>query len=187
MNGLRLAGMGMIVVLADLKVGGFDLIVDAVGWVLVYAGLARLTRLAADFKPAKLVTGPAILFSFFEFTRPEGTTAESIAIVGLVTTVAVVVLTCTALMRVAKRAGDEATAATAGHVRLANLLMTLVAVVVAILADSEPSEVTGGAGLLVLLLIIAGFAASLWFIVLLFSRADRPYLQNRPPTDAEAG
>lgn len=41
MNGLRLAGIGMIVVLADLKIDGFDLIVDAVGWVLVYVGLTR--------------------------------------------------------------------------------------------------------------------------------------------------
>ncbi|WP_328990502.1 hypothetical protein OG394_29995 [Kribbella sp. NBC_01245] len=87
-------------------------------------------------------------------------------------------------MRVAKRAGDDATATMAGQVRSANLLTALVGVVVAILAGSEPSEVTGGVGLLVLLLIVAGLAAALWFIVLLVSHADRPYLQNPSPTGA---
>lgn len=189
MNGLRLAGIGMIVILADLKIDGFDLIVDAVGWVLVYVGLTRLSRLIADFKPARIATAPAMLFSLLEFTRAEGVPAQTIAIVAPITTEAVVVvLTCAALMRVAKRAGDEATAATAGHVRLANLMMTLIAVVLTILAESEPSDVTGDwAGLLVLLFVIAGFAASLWFIALLVSRADRPYLQNPSLTEAEVG
>lgn len=187
MNGLRLAGCGMLIVLADLKFDGFDVLVDAVGWVLVLIGLSRLTRLDAEFSPAKTLTGPAIIISFSEISMPEGASPQTVAIFVLVTTAAVVVVTCTALMRAAKRAGDEATVTMASQVRSANALTTLVAVVIAILSGGEPSDVTGGAGLLVVLLVIAGFAASLWFIVLLVSRADRPYLQNPSLTEAEVG
>ncbi|MFC0627055.1 hypothetical protein [Kribbella deserti] len=176
MSGLKVAGLGMVVVLVDFRLAGFDLLADIVGWILVYAGLGRL---GAGFFRAKLAAGIGGVVSLGQFARFEGSSAQLFSIIELIVVTAVVVLTCTALMWVAANADDERTVTSASQVRSANLLTTMVILVVGFLSGGRTIEVGGGGGLFIVLLAAVAFAASLWFIFLLCGAADRPYLQSR--------
>ncbi|HEY0616344.1 MAG TPA: hypothetical protein VGD15_02105 [Kribbella sp.] len=167
MSGWKLVGWGMLVVLVDLKFENVDLIVDVVGWLLASAGLRKLWRLDRAFRPAAGLASLGAVASLPELIPSYdfgGWLRE-----GLLTLIwgAVVILTCTGLMRVADRVRDERVESRARWIRSAQVIAVALALAFGWRSDGE---LASGFGLLAVLAVVFGFGTAVAFILAMLSR-----------------
>ncbi|GAA1557160.1 hypothetical protein [Kribbella lupini] len=121
MNGFRWIGGGTLIVLIDLRLSGFDVLVDLVGWALIYVGLRAVWRLD---NALRIACGFAFLGAVFAVAELAfGALATMFA--SAVALVCVAVAVCTALMRVAGRRGEPAIERWARVLRSALVVVTL--------------------------------------------------------------
>ncbi len=84
---------------------------------------------------------------------------------------------CTATLRRALLGNDGVTAAYVNWIRWGDVTLTAFALVALLLSGGETVQVSGSsAGALVVVAALSGFALVIWLICLLFSRAEKLYL-----------
>ncbi|MEG3616244.1 hypothetical protein [Isoptericola haloaureus] len=193
MRPLLLVLWGLLVVAVDLKIEGFDLVVDLVGWALVARGLGTLAPRGTGFAVgawAGVLGGLASVAELVPGAVPD-TTTQVLGGLVLVAQTVVVVATCTGIARVLEH--DAPVARRARRVRTAEIVVTVavsgVAAVAALASVGSallaPADLASwgllGGGVLVAVGLVATFAVLIWFLVLLWSVRDRPELQPATP------
>src|SRR4051812_39317514 len=164
--------MGLVLVVLAVKVFGFDVVPDPVGWVLVILGVERLRELP-HAGTVVLLAGIALLVSALLWV-PGVTDALSDADDSLVWAaslpqVAAVALLCASLASLAEATGDRGARAWLRTGRTC-------AVVTGVLPVLVYSGATGGEAPMLL----AGVATMVLVVVLLFRYAARPWACPQP-------
>lgn len=67
MSPITLAGLGWLVVIFDLRLGGYDVVVDALGWLLVMLACRRMQQRSLWFRWAERCAGVALVLSLLEY------------------------------------------------------------------------------------------------------------------------
>lgn len=67
MSPITLAGLGWLVVIFDLRVDGYDVVADALGWLLVLLACRRMQQRSTWFRWAARCAGVALALSFLEY------------------------------------------------------------------------------------------------------------------------
>lgn len=70
--------LGLLVVVLDLRLQGFDLLVDAVGWVVVVGALAHLASAVPGLRAVRAVALLAAVLSLADLLHPTRTTVEDV-------------------------------------------------------------------------------------------------------------
>lgn len=160
------AGLGLVVV--DVRINGFDLVPDLVGWGVVLAGLAKLAGRSPWFTAAKVAAAFGVVLGIpLQFAKAESVVS---ALEGVVLAV-FVFGTCAGIRAVV---ANERTRDTADLIRWSNLALTLVALFATV--PGGPMEVTGPVAFGVVLAVIAGFASFVWFLAFLWANRAEPVL-----------
>lgn len=161
---------GFLITSLALRINGFDLLVDVIGWVLVVFGLSRMeASVDPAFRRARV---SAIVTGVISCAVPIGLTVNSV--IGLLYTLSTQVtiwLIAEGIIARARNAGDASTASTF------NVLRWILATVIAVgwlvsYAVTSPQ----GLGTIALILAVVGFVATIWFIIRLYRSARLPYL-----------
>ncbi|MDX6282352.1 MAG: hypothetical protein QOH03_3423 [Kribbellaceae bacterium] len=173
---MKLIGWGMLVVLLDFRYENVDLVVDLAGWLMLYFGLRRVWRLDNAFRVAAgfaFVGAVASLPELFPLLGDRTVFGGELRLALLIVVGgAVIILTCTGLMRVADQAGDLSLERRARWLRG----MEAVSVVVSLLIGPRQIVVSGGdrigdvVGLVSFLSAGLAFVAVVWFVLLVFSQ-----------------
>lgn len=66
MTALSKVFWGLLLVFLDIRINGFDLLPDLIGYLLVYPGLSRMSARHPHFRKAKMAVLPLLLFSLPE-------------------------------------------------------------------------------------------------------------------------
>ena len=161
MRELKMLGVGLIIVALDLRIDGFDVLTDAVGWVMALVGLFSLAKLHGGFLVAAFAACAGLLAwaanPWLGVSQDVATMAETIAQTVLV------FATCTALMTLV-----PAQRRTADLIRWWDLGLGIVVTLLGWALEGADS----GPALLVLLLIVPVIGVYIWFLVLLFRCAE---------------
>jgi hypothetical protein len=120
-NGFRWIGGGTLIVLIDLRLSGFDVLVDLVGWALIYYGLRSVWKLDNALRIACGFAFVGAVFAVAELAF--GALATMFA--SAVALVCVALAVCTALMRVAGRCGEPTIERWARGLRSTLVIVTL--------------------------------------------------------------
>ena len=157
---------GLVLVLADVRVGDVDLLPDPLGWLLAAWALRSLQPAHVGFHVAGVTAWLAALWSLPEWFGAEGVfVTVPIALAQLVVQVAV----CTALVAACPRRAPSAST-----IRWSTLFLSGVLVVALVAAEAEPST-----GAVALAIGLADMAVMVWFLVLLYGVA-----KDAPPVAA---
>lgn len=155
MNSLRLVGFGTLLVLLDFRLNSVDLIPDLVGWAMCLAGLLKLSR-TTWFVIAQLGCLIGLAGAAAELLNPPDgwivQTASSLS------SSALIIGVCAGLM---KFLSDERHRTTARGI-IAGWVATEVAGLLLAAAFRNDSS---GSEPLVVILVIAGLAVAIWFVV----------------------
>ncbi|MDO7869376.1 hypothetical protein [Nocardioides jiangxiensis] len=174
MTGLGMLVGGFLVVIADLRFDGFDVISDPVGWMFVLVGLAGLTRLHPGFTVAALSSVVGLVLSVGSVTAPPGAllgTLESVAMTG------VVFGTCTAILALSAAERDRRAAQV---IRWIDLALTAVGLVAFTAVDGGQVQVHSDLAPVVVVLAVTAFAVGIWFLVLAWRvRREPAYAPGR--------
>ncbi|WP_433424789.1 hypothetical protein ACQP1V_18810 [Microtetraspora malaysiensis] len=158
---------GILIASLALRVNGFDLLVDAIGWALVVSGLSRLeTAVDPAFGKARMAALVTLVLSLAELT---GLT-ENI-VIGLLYGAGKLVtiwLVATGIVTRARAFGDVSTASTFDAIRW---ILTIVSVVASLLAYTA-ARMQG----IAFIVAITGFIVIAWFIISLYRSARLSYL-----------
>ncbi len=164
---LGAAATGLILVLVDFRIQGFDLIPDPIGWVLAAVALCSLRPVHRGFTVAGVAAWLAVVPSLPDVVGVEHVLISSAIAVALLV---IEVAACTAIIAV-----RPARAASASAIRWLSLALGGALVVAAAVAAAEPST-----GILVLAIGLADLVVTLWFLVLLYGTAKAP---TTPPRE----
>lgn len=160
MHPYKLIALGLLIAAVDLRLNGFDLIVDAIGWFIALGALDQLGRqVHPAFVPARNAALVAGLVSLTELVALVLPTPVNI-LLGLADVVAVWFI-ATAVMAVASANGDEKTDSLFNVLRWATVATTALALM---------GMAVGG-----WVLVLFGLAVRIWMIVEL-ARAPEPAL-----------
>ncbi|MGI5488231.1 hypothetical protein [Microtetraspora malaysiensis] len=158
---------GFLIASLALRINGFDLLVDAIGWVLVVSGLSRLeTAVDPAFGKARMAALVTLVLSFAELA---GLT-ENI-VIGLLYGASKLVTTWLVAAGIITRArafGDASTASTFDAIRW---ILTIVSGV-ALLLGYTAARMQG----IAFVVAITGFIVIAWFIISLYRSARLSYL-----------
>jgi len=170
---------GFLIVFIDIRINGFDLLIDLVGYVLVVLGLAELAKRNPNFGRARVYATVLLALSALDlFTRSSGSRIVLFGSSGL-TAVFFILLLLVNLMLiylVCKGIAEMATAAHAPHLadlamsRWVVFLITFILSNVLVIAAASDSDLGG--------LALVSVAASLVAAVLiagLLRRADKTF------------
>ncbi len=197
--------LGLVLALLDLRISGFDVLPDVLGWCVAVSGLSRLTRLDGRFGPALRCALLTAVLSLSDLVRGQVTTTtdtmtttSDAAPAGLhgwlvtgygVAGVVVVVLLSLALRDRARLAGDPPLAErfTLFAFLQAGLgVLALLGSVFALLTTDDGSiEPTGGLAALTLAVVVAALAVHVFFLLALRGARERPWLQDPAPSVQE--
>ena len=176
MKPLQSIAMGLVIVALGAKVGGYDLLADPVGWLLVLRGTRRLPRAVQWADGLVLLAWLALAVSvplwFPSVVETLSDTDDSLLWAVNLPQVAFAAATCTALARTASDAGERSAASwlkTAGTLTLAAGVLPIFVYV----ADPD---------LLVPMLLIA-LVAIVMVIVLLFRYSPRAWALPTEPRE----
>ena len=160
--------LGYAVVLVDLRFNDFDLVPDLIGWALVLWGLLALLSRSGWFRVATGAAVVELLVAVLEANHPAGSLAGLIDVAASTTFVfAVVTGVITTVDRADVRAAGD-------PVRWTNLVMGLVAfVLVALVGSGQAVDLGGGA---ILLVVLVGLGAVVWFLVFCWKQREQPEL-----------
>lgn len=161
---------GFLIVSLGLKINGFDLLVDVVGWFLVASGLSRMEQSVDPvFGKARI---SAIVAGVISCAELIGLTANPVIdLLDTLSTQVAIWLVAEGIIVRARTFGDASTASTFNALRW---VLATVAAVGFLMGQAKLQ--TRGLEPLVLILAIVGFIAIVWFIVSLYRSARLPYL-----------
>lgn len=169
---------GLVLVAADIRIDSVDVIPDPLGWLLVLGGLVPLSRLDPWFTGATVAAGCALAMSVPDLmTALQGWLGLAYAALQL----ALVICTCGALLR---RLQDPADRRSAGIIRTFSLALAGVLVAVGLTVGVDEVEVSGSAGLPIVVLTLTALAVFVWFLVLLAQVRHDPGFQPSAPVTA---
>ncbi|QWC84223.1 hypothetical protein KLP28_11560 [Nocardioidaceae bacterium] len=163
---LTLVVIGFLVVIADLRADGFDLLPDPIGWVLVVIGLAPLRGRHPGFSVAygtAIALVPLSLLLLSSVDLLDGAAARAASLLDTLTTVAVEagVLLGVAALTARERTRRIALVALAGAA-----LAAVIGAASALFAPVEQTTVSGGSAALLVVVVVAVLvlllAALLW-------------------------
>jgi tellurite resistance protein TehA-like permease len=177
---LQSVAMGLVIVALFARAGGYDLLPDPVGWLLVLHGLHRLPRdlpLAGPLRPLGVV---ALLVSVALWFPPvvDGLvdTDESLLWVATLPQLAFVALLCLALSRQAAGAADQRSSS---WLRSTAILTVVAALLPAVVFGAEEVE-------LLAVMVVGATLVLLLVIVLLFRYAARGWAEpDVTPTEVD--
>lgn len=168
MTSLGMLVAGFLIVIADLRIKGFDLITDPIGWVLALVALAGLTRLHWGFTLAAASSVAGLIVSVGSIQQPtEGLlgTAESIVMTG------VVFGTCSAILALSSSARDRRAA---DVIRWVDLALTVFVVASSPWTPDEKVDVSGAAAFPLVALVILALGVVIWFLLLVWRVRREP-------------
>ena len=175
--GMMVAGLGLVV--ADLRLNGFDVIPDLLGWAVVLGGLARLVGRSPWFAAAAVAASCGVVLGLPLLLAEPGplvSAAEGVVLAVLIFG------TCTGIQDVVT---SERTRDTANRIRWTGLVLYLVALPANLFAG--PTEVTGPAAFGVVVVVVAVLAYFAWFLVFLWSNRSDPALGAQRGVPARPG
>jgi len=201
MTPLGAVALGLVLALLDLRISGFDLLPDVVGWVVAVNGLSRLSRLDGRFGPALRWALLTAVLSLADVVRTQVTTttdtmtttsdAAPAGLHGWLVTayglagVVVVVLLSLALRDRARLVGDGSLAGRFTTFAYLHAGLGVVAVAGSVLAllttDDGSIEATGGLAALTLVVVVAALAVQVCFLLALRGARERPWLREPTP------
>ena len=185
---------GLLIVLFDLRVSGFDLLLDPVGWLVVVGGLRRLPLSGPWSRRVQVAAIASGVLSPVDIVHPVGRGGADVTPAGLqgivqegygiVVTVMLVLLALA--LRDAARTADDARAATVFQ-RFATLLAVL-AVAVTLLGWAVVAVVDRPLlpAFALLALGLLDLVVAVCFLVVLARRRHAPWLQEAPAADVLA-
>lgn len=194
--------LGLLVVVLDLRVQGFDVLVDGVGWIVVVGALGELRHAVPGTGAARLVAVLAAVLSVADLLHPTRTVVEDPLGDGSMTTSTTAVLdpvglqgalatayealcvvflvqVCLLLAAAAARAQEHRTARHLQTVAVVTAVVQGAAVVVGVIAldpSAATAAATPGGVWLVLLLAVGGFLTAAWVLVSLWRLRTWPLL-----------
>ena len=178
MHPLRRVFWGFLIVFVDIRLGGFDVIPDVIGWVIVLAGLLAVSAQHAALRIALIAASIALVVGFVtEYVLASPSTADG-TVWGVLDTVASTVFIfamCTGMRDLARAAGNERIAAQADVVRWLDVALTVVVLAIAAAAGFPEERIGIGSSsalpllaLPLLAFVAIALAVVIWFLVLLF-------------------
>lgn len=169
---LSSAATGLLLVLIDVRLEGFDVIPDPIGWVVAALALTSLERLHRGFSVAGLAAWCGLLVSLPDWV---GVEHPLISIATALALLVVEVATCTALISTSPERASSAAA-----IRRLTVVLSGVLALAILAADAEP-----GVGVLALTVAVLGFGVAVWFLVTLYGAAKQlPGSPEPTPTPA---
>lgn len=168
MTALGSVVVGLVVVMLDLRIGGFDLLADPLGWALALTGLARLRPLHPGFRVAVVAAAVGLVISI---PQTFGEPGNVLVAIDSVTSTVLTFSVCTAMIALL-----PAVRTWAETVRWADLALAAISLVgtsissgsQADLASGEALGVSGPGVVLVLLLVVAAVTVHIAFLLLLW-------------------
>jgi hypothetical protein len=166
MSALGLVVVGFAMVVLDVRIDGFDLAPDVVGWVLAAVGLSRLSPRSTWFRAAVAAAAVGMLLGLAQqLSEADGLL---LAVQTLVETV-LVFSVCSGIIDAARSV--ERIRGTANLIRWIDIGLAVAAIVLLHVLPPEP--------VVVVLLAFASLGVAAWFMIFLLSIRDHPALQ--PP------
>lgn len=179
MTPLGIMAWGIGIVIFDLRIDGFDYIVDVVGWALCAVAAARLGSASRWFHVAMwtaILGGIASLSEIFDVEQsPWFVVSESLTLLVLAWSV------CTGIMEVLSRTPERSFELHPRRIEQANRIRWTVAVTSVILGLLAPlmTAIDAGSGALILLpVVVVGLIAYVWFLVFVARMRHNPALQG---------
>lgn len=175
MSPLKLVGWGFLVVFIDIRLDGLDVLPDFIGWLVAYVGVTRLRPLDSAFGTAAVAAAAEVALTAIGLVT--GANILGYALDALASGVFVVYL-CTGIMQRALAGGDPGMARSMAMIRGTAVVITAGALAATIMTEGDPLELAtnGAASVLVGVVTLTGLAVMLWLLYLLFTSADRSYL-----------
>lgn len=186
MRPMALLAAGILFVGVDLRFGQFDVLPDVLGWVLCAVAAFQVRDAGPWFQFAMVVAAAGVLLSLRGSIRSSA--VEVLDSLEIVVQTVVVFAVCSGIIdRLrghpgADPAGDRSASTQANLIRWSALALSLVSLVL-VLSTRSTRESVGTAVPLALLVVMAGLALVVWFLLLLFRVRDHPSLQ---PVDVPA-
>jgi len=185
---------GLVLVAVDIQYGGFDILPDVLGWIIVAIALSGLNARAAGFGLAAVFCGLAAVVSMLEIATTEtseaqsGARASSVfgtgsggggvsswALASAVFGGVALALTCWAVSQAARAAGDAATDTRFSALTFATAFSGAVTVVMIVARTSSIPAA------LVIPLVVLGLALFVGVLVSLVQVRTRDYLTEVAP------
>jgi hypothetical protein len=164
---------GMLIVVVDVRIGGFDVVMDVTGWLVAALSLGRQWERGPGLGGAVVAAYVGFLGSLIQSANFLDVPEWFLVAVQSVATTVVVYDVCTAVARTAT--DDPVVVRWSRILRVVAVVVTAVSLVAPPLVFAVPPMVVGGpAGLL---LVVAALAVMLCFLVLVWTqrrRFDRP-------------
>ncbi|MFF4771241.1 hypothetical protein ACFY05_00125 [Microtetraspora fusca] len=164
---LHRVAAGFLIASLALRINGFDLLIDAVGWGLVVSGLSRLES-ASDpaFGKARMAALVTLVLSFAELAGLTGN-----IVIGLLYGASKLVTTWLVAAGIIARARDFGDVSTASTFDAIRWILTIVSVVALLLGYAVVQMQA-----IAFIVAITGFIVIAWFIISLYRSARLPYL-----------
>lgn len=201
-SAVRRLVLGLLVVVVDLRLQGFDVLVDAVGWIVVVGAVGQLSGAVPGLRRARVVAVLAGVLSLADLLHPTRTTVDDPFGDGSTTTsttsavapdglqgglvaayaalcVVFLVLVCLAMAAAASRGGQQEVVPPLPNAALVSAVVQGAAVLVGILSmvdGGSPVTAAADLGPVGLLLSLAGFVSVVWVLVLLWGLRVWPLL-----------
>jgi len=170
------AGLGWLLIVFDLRLGGYDVVVDAAGWALVLLAMLDMRRRGDWFRWAVAMSAVALWFSLIEYAPDVAGGEVATWVYNLLFTAA---FFCQASgMTVCAREGGADSIATQTNVLRWTVLVLNVAGVLLILAffSGQESPATLAA------LVFISLVCFVWFTALQLLVGNRPYFDPAAAT-----
>ena len=184
---------GLVLVAVDIQYGGFDILPDVLGWIIVAIALSGLNARAAGFGLAAVFCGLAAVVSMLEIATTETSDAQSGARTSVFGTSSggggssswaaasaifggvALALICWAVSQAARAAGDAATDTRFSALTFATAFSGAVTVV---MIPARTSQIPAS---LVVALVVLGLALFVGVLVSLLQVRTRDYLTEVAP------
>ena len=168
MRPLTLVVIGLLLVIGDFTIDGFDLLPDPVGWLVVVLGLAPLRDrhrgfLVGYWSAIALVPLSLLLFSSADLL--DGSAQRAVAVLDALTSLAV---EAGVLVAVAALTRNEGTRRIARVALVLDVMLTVVETLLALLGPQESTDATGGAAVVVVLAVVGVLALVIAALIWLY-------------------
>lgn len=171
---IRRAGLGWLLVIVDLRFDGYDVVVDAAGWLVVWLACGAMQQRSPWFRWAARCAGVALALSFLEYLpSPPG---ELLLAVGYNVAFAATIFCQASGMTGCAQAAGAASIATQTNV----LRWTVLGLNVAASLGMVAYYAGGVSAAMVAALVFFSLACIVWFTALQLLVGERPAFDPAP-------